>query len=261
MPLSNQTDQANQSNHEIIKLMRNHRSIRKFDAARPVPDDTVKELIETAQCTSTSSNLQAYSVILVKDKAKRAKIAELANHQQHIVEATVFLVFCADLYRLKVAGEIGGMGFDTDHFESFLVSTVDVALMAQTFMLAAESMQMGGVFIGGIRNNMSEMISILQLPELTYPVFGMCIGYPDANHIPDKKPRFETDTVLHIDAYSTDKAHAGITQYDRTMQEYFARRDTNQKSITWSEQVSAKYHDEKRVDIYQVIEGQKFGLK
>ena len=37
--------------------------------------------------------------------------------------------------------------------QQFIIATVDVALTAQNAMIAAESLGLGGVFIGGIRND------------------------------------------------------------------------------------------------------------
>lgn len=246
--------------NDVIKVIRNHRSIRKFKQEQ-VDHDILRQLLNTAQCSSTSSNVQAYSVVKVTDPEKREKIKELTGNQQHVLEAPVFLVFCVDLHRLTQVGEIGGAGFNTDYMESFLVGTVDVALLAQTFLIAAESMGLGGVYIGGIRNNSAKMIELLKLPELTFPLFGMCIGYPDHDHLPDIKPRLATEFILHENEYSSDKNKQGILAYDEVMNEYFKQRNSNRKNSTWSAQISKQYGQPRRVDIRKVLEDQKFGLK
>lgn len=246
--------------NDVIKVIRSHRSIRKFTKA-PVDHDTLAQLLNTAQCSSTSSNVQAYSVVHITDAEKRAKIAELAGNQKHVIEAPAFLVFCIDLQRLTKVGEIGGAGFNTDYMESFLVGAVDVALFAQTFMIAAESIGLGGVYVGGIRNQTAQMIDLLKLPELTFPLFGMCIGYPDEDRLPDVKPRLATEVILHENEYSSAKNEQGILAYDEVMNTYFMRRDSNRKDITWSSQISKQYGQPRRVDIRKVLEDQKFGLK
>jgi FMN reductase (NADPH) len=246
--------------NEVIRVIERHRSIRAFQN-QPVPAGVIEELIGAAQRTSTSSNLQAYSVIWVKDQTKKETIAQLAGQQKHIVECPVFLVFCADLYRLKAAGQIAGNGFDTDYFENYLVAAMDTALLAQSFMLAAESIDLGGVYIGGIRNNLPEMTSLLELPEYTVPLFGMCIGYPDPGRIPDLKPRLATDSILHTDAYDAGKAAEAVHRYDQVMEEYFTKRDSNRKASNWSQQISKKYATTTRTNIRQTAERQQFGLK
>ena len=64
----------------IIKLLTSHRSIRKFKD-RPVDDELIRMIIETAQCAATSSHVQAYTVIRVIDKRIRREIAELSGPQ------------------------------------------------------------------------------------------------------------------------------------------------------------------------------------
>jgi nitroreductase len=57
--------------------------------------------------------------------------------------------------------------------EQFIVATVDTALVGQNTLLAAESMGLGGVFIGAIRNDPKKICDMLNIPENAYPVFGI----------------------------------------------------------------------------------------
>ena len=183
-------------NTDILNSIANHRSIRSF-SDKKVSDEMLLQLVTAAQTAPTSSNVQAYSLIRVKDPEKRQAIATIAGNQKHVVEAPVFLVFCADLYRLKQAGELDGREFNTDYMETFIVSTVDTALVAQNLLVAAELTGLGGVYIGAVRNDMKKVTELLELPPYTYPLFGMCIGYPNLDKYPDKKPRISAESILH----------------------------------------------------------------
>ena len=66
--------------------------------------------------------------------------------------------------------------------EHFIIATVDVALSAQTTVIAAESMGLGICYIGALRNNPAEVSELLALPEHVYPVFGLCIGHPAVSY-------------------------------------------------------------------------------
>ena len=90
-----------------LDLISRHGSVRNY---RPdmVPVETIETIISAAQRTSTSSNMQAYSVVAVMDAAKRARLAELCGNQEHIAQAPVFLAWCADLARLDRACEMRG---------------------------------------------------------------------------------------------------------------------------------------------------------
>ena len=51
-------------NNSMTELMKKHRSIRNFED-RSLPDGLVEKLVSCGQRASTSSNLQAYSIIEV----------------------------------------------------------------------------------------------------------------------------------------------------------------------------------------------------
>lgn len=87
--------------NEVIHLLENHRSIRKY-LNQPVEDAVVERIIRCGQHASTSSFLQAYSVIRVRDSQKREQLAVWCGEQRHVKEAPVFLVFCADLHRWQM---------------------------------------------------------------------------------------------------------------------------------------------------------------
>jgi len=142
----------------MMKLLRSHRSIRKF-TDQPVADDLINEIIRCGQSAATSSNLQATTVIRVQKDATRREIARLAGDQQYVITAGGFLVFCADLHRSAIACEMQKGEFARGMTEHFIIATVDVALFAQNCAIAAESMGLGICYIGGIRNDPNECVN------------------------------------------------------------------------------------------------------
>lgn len=215
----------------IIDCLTAHRSIRRYKDT-PVPDALLEKLVAAAQCASTSSHVQAYSVIIVRDKDVRRQIAELAGPQEWVEKAPVFLVFCADITRLEEACRRHGIQAETGWTEQGLVATVDTALMAQNMMIAAESVGLGGVFIGGIRNDPQTVCRLLEIPDQVYPAFGMCLGYPDQD--PPPKPRLPLDIVLHQDRYDTQKMAKGLDNYDAKVNAYYTARSPALKDRTWT---------------------------
>lgn len=223
------------ANETIERLLR-HRSVRRF-TDEPVGRERLELIIRSAQMASTSSNMQAYSVIAVDDPDKRRQIAEWAGGQRHVEQAPVFLVWCADLYRFGEAVRMHGGSFEPT-LEYFIVSTVDAALAAQNAAVAAESLGLGIVYIGGIRNRLSDVAELLQVPPLVYPVFGMCIGVPADD--PDIRPRLPLEAVLHREAYDAAGQEAYIRQYDETYRQYAAGRKGGTKQTTWSRDMEAR---------------------
>lgn len=230
-------------NSATIDLMLKHRSIRGFTDAR-IKVSVLEKLILAGQAAASSSFIQAYSVIQVKDVDVRAQIARAAGGQIWINEAPEFLVYCADLKRIELACIQQGQGELEGHTEHFLAASVDVALMAQNVLLAAESIGLGGVFIGGIRNDPQLLSDLLELPDQVYPVFGMCLGYPATD--PEVKPRFPVASVLHQEKYQIERVKADVAAYDLQMKQYYESRDDNNRASDWSTQTAKAVQLKKR---------------
>lgn len=220
--------------NQVIKLLKNHRSIRKF-ALEPVSDEMVSAIIEAAGCASTSNFVQAYTVIRVRNKQTRKQLAELAGSQSWVERSPVLLVFCADLKRAEMACSYENSEMVSGFTEQFIIATVDVSLVAQSAMIAAESLGLGGVFIGGIRNNPDKVCDLLRIPEHVYPAFGMCLGYPAGEQ--EQKPRLPVDVVLKEEQYQADEAE--LVKYNEICSDYYRSRSRGSRDETWTSQISA----------------------
>lgn len=244
--------------NDTIKLLQSHRSIRKFTDQK-IPRELLHELIRTGQCAATSNHVQAYSVIHVTNSSNREAIAELAGGQTYIATCSDFLVFCADMKRATNAAERAGADVVRGTTEQLVVASVDTALMAQNVAVAAESEGLGLCYIGGIRNNPSEISNLLGLPEDVYPVFGMCLGYPDQN--PEVKPRLPVGSILMEDYYRNDEAGEQVAGFDDTMNRYYLERSDGNKDTNWSEQLKPLFTSKLRPHMQSFLQSKGFGLK
>lgn len=227
----------------VMDTMLTHASVRQF-TEQAVSVETLERLIRCGQAAASSSFIQAVSVIHVTKPEHRAQIAEVAGGQAWVVAAPVFLVFCADLQRVNYACVKNELGSLNGHTEHFITATVDTALVAQNVLLAAESIGLGGVFIGGIRNNPQVVCDLLTLPEQVYPVFGMCLGWPlQTNTV---KPRFPVQAILHEDSYQQEQVTAQVDRYDQAMQAYYQSRGSNQRLSNWSAPTAAAVQQKQR---------------
>jgi nitroreductase len=130
-----------------------------------LPDGLVELLVAAAQSAPSSSNLQAFSIVAVKDKARKARLAKLAANQKHVEEAPVLLMFAADLARLRhVAVGADEPARGLDYRKSFLVALADAAFAAQNCFIALESLGLGACYIGAMRNHPKEVAEELGLP-------------------------------------------------------------------------------------------------
>lgn len=165
-----------------IELICGHRSIRHF-TDEPISEAQREAIINSARATSSSSFLQCSSIIRITDKALREELVTLTGGQKHVAQAAEFWVFCADFNRHLQICPDAQLGLA----EQLLLGVVDTAMMAQNALIAAESLGLGGVYIGGLRNNIEAVTKLLKLPQHVLPLFGLCLGWPADN--PDLKPR------------------------------------------------------------------------
>jgi nitroreductase len=207
---------------EVLAQQLAHRSVRRYRPEGEVSDDTLSALIAAAQSAPTSGNLQLWSVVAVRDDARRRRLAELAGEQDFIAQAPLFLVWLADLARARqVTSSVGTSTAEgADFVEAALLSFIDVALAAQNASLAAESFGLGTVFVGAIRNKPLEVAAELGLPPNVFPVFGLTVGHPDELAPTAVKPRLPQDAVLHREQYSLDPTH--LDSYEDVLNGFYA---------------------------------------
>ncbi len=184
-----------------IELICGHRSIRHF-TDEPISEAQREAIINSARATSSSSFLQCSSIIRITDKALREELVTLTGGQKHVAQAAEFWVFCADFNRHLQICPDAQLGLA----EQLLLGVVDTAMMAQNALIAAESLGLGGVYIGGLRNNIEAVTKLLKLPQHVLPLFGLCLGWPADN--PDLKPRLPASILVHENSYNRwIKAH------------------------------------------------------
>ncbi|HLO87804.1 MAG TPA: NADPH-dependent oxidoreductase [Nostocaceae cyanobacterium] len=259
--LLNQRYGADTSNVEIaenpslINLF-SHRSVRSY-LSQPLPAGTLETLVAAAQSAATSSNLQTWSVVAVEDTERKAKLSELARGQAHIRQCPLFLVWLADLARLTYIAENQGLPHEgLDYLEMFLMAAIDATLAAQNAVVAAESLGLGTVYIGALRNQPEAVAEVLNLPPRVVAVFGLCVGYPDPEVQTAIKPRLPQAAVLHRETYKLTEqeeaiAYGGrsaIAQYNQTMQAFYTAQNMDVPG-DWSE------HSVKRIATPEALSG------
>ena len=219
--------------NNVIDNMLAHRSIRSY-TDRTVSDEDLSSIIRAVQAVPNWVNLQLVSIIAVKDAGRRERFAELCGYQTHIAEAPVFLVFCADYYRVALACHAKGQKLDEvmQDIDTLLVGAHEVGIAIEAAVVAAESLGMGTVPIGDVRKNAREIIGELQLPKYVFPMLGLCIGYP-AN-TPGFKPRFPKQAVFFEETYNADLKD-GLAEYDTLYAQYLKERPWNNRVGNWTD--------------------------
>jgi nitroreductase len=211
-----------------------HRSVRAY-LPTPLPVGALKLIVVAAQSAATSSNLQVWSVVTVEDEDRKSRLAALAGGQKHIAQAPLFLLFLADLSRLERIAEARGLRAEAhDYLESLLVAVIDAALAAQNAVVAAESLGLGSVYIGAIRNKPAEVAAELGLPPNVLAVFGLCLGYADESTASGVKPRLPQNLVLHKERYNPEIQAEALAAYDEAMRRF--QKSQGIAEIGWTQQ-------------------------
>lgn len=216
--------------NETIKTICHHRSIRAYQATA-LTQAQITTIVSAAQSASSSNFLQCGTIIRITDVNKRKQLAHEAGDQSYVTQAPEFWVFCADFNRhFQIDSSI-----PLEKAEQLLIGCIDTALMAQNAVIAAESLGLGTVYIGGLRNNIDKVTALLELPKYVLPLFGLCLGYPAQD--PQIKPRLPKELIFFENSYQPiDRAL--LKQYDKQMHDYYGHRDTNQKAGGWSDKIA-----------------------
>ncbi|WP_053376099.1 oxygen-insensitive NADPH nitroreductase [Paenibacillus sp. FJAT-27812] len=251
--------------NDTIKMLLNHRSIRSYKD-ESLTDEQIHHIVQSAQSAATSSYVQAYTIIGVKDASKKEKLAELAGNQAYVAKNGHFFVFCLDLHRLELAAELEGAAAEQieqalNSTEMFMIGVIDTALAAQNAVIAAESMGLGICYIGGLRNQLDEVSKLLQTPNRVVPLFGLSVGYP-AN-LSDTKPRLPLANVYHEDGYNQDQSELvdQLQAYDQVISSYYSERTGGARKDRWSEAMAKLLQNPKRLYMKRFLNDKNIPLE
>ena len=245
------------SQKSLIEQMMDHQSIRKF-TTQAIPQEIIDTCVTAGQAAASSSFVQVTSVIQVNSREARTALAEAAGGQAYVESAATFLVFCADLQRNQEICLRQQQQMPTGFTEQTLIASVDTALFAQNVLLAAQSLGLGGVFIGGLRNQPETVTALLNLPQQVFPIFGLCLGYPDQN--PGQKPRLPLSMVLHQEHYSNDGL-AKLASYDKQISDYYQQRSQGKINLTFSQHIIKTVVKEARPHMLPYLRSQGFSTR
>lgn len=224
----------------VLETLLGHRSVRRF-LPDPLPAGTLERLIAAAQSAPSSSNLQLFSVIAVEEAARRERLSLLVGDQRQVREAPLFLAWLADLSRARgMAEHLKAPVEGLEYLDTFLMAVVDAALAAQNVVTAAESLGLGTVYIGALRNRPEEVAQLLAIPTDVFPVFGLVIGRPDPAHRAAIKPRLSQSAVLHRERYQPQPLEP-LERYDEVMRRFYASQSLPQDS--WIRHSTARLRD------------------
>lgn len=221
-----------------LDLLHTHHSDRSF-TDEAITEQDLAAIVEAAYRAPTSINGQQVSVVVVRDAAKRARIAEIAGGQPWIAKAPVFITVLIDFNKTRAGAEAAGtQQIIHESVEGFAVGAVDAGIALGSLMVAARSLGLGIVPIGGFRRDPQAVIDLLELPPLTFPIVGVAIGHIDQPaHC---KPRLPIASFRHDEHYHAEAIAPAIAEYDQTLPEYW-RSIGRGDGLPWSVNTAGPY--------------------
>ncbi|GEL14963.1 NADPH-dependent oxidoreductase [Pediococcus cellicola] len=244
------------STNETLHLLTHHRSIRHFKD-QALSNETIQALLQAAQRTSSSMFMQQFSIISVTDPALKKQFAEITTYPFTQSNGHLFIMV-ADQHRNAFIGQEAHEDTHLLHDgDRSLAAFDDAALAGQSIVTAAESMGLGAVILGSILNDAQQVIDLLHLPKLTFPIFGIAVGYPSEN--PDLKPRLPLSSV-HFENHYQEPDPKELDAYDQTIAAYYAKRSTNTRTETYRHHIlhDMQVSPKKRSQILTVLKNQGF---
>lgn len=222
--------------NDVLRQMAAHRSVRRFKST-PVPDEHIEHAVEAAQMAATSSWIQAYSLLQVRDAGERRSLRQLTGDQEQVESAGAFFAICADVRRHKLVAKRADKPY-VANLEVFLLAVIDATLFAQNLNLAFESLGYGTCYIGGLRTRLPDVDTLLEIPHGVFPLFGLCVG--EAADDPATRPRFDARTIWQKDRIeSVEEQLAHIDDFDALAAEHYAARGLDGRN--WSSGLWRKF--------------------
>ena len=224
--------------NSTIECQLSHRTIRRFSSQR-VSDEVFAELMAVARRTASSRCAQHSSIIRITDQHLKDDMANNAT-QAYMADAPELLLFLVDTHRnQRILDECGSTGYGARSMDAFFEGWTDACLMAQNVVVAAESMGLGTNYFGNVLNDPGRVISLLHLPELTFPVLGLTFGYPAED--PQLKPRMDMSLRVMENGYTEPESWVdALADYDVALHTYYDLRENGRRNDSFTRQMVDK---------------------
>ena len=229
---------------DAIAPLLDRRVVRRY-TDQPVPDSLLDALLAAAQSAPAKSDLQQYSVVVMRDPPRIKQIADWIGTMDWIATAPVFLVWCGDMRRGQRLCEMHDMPHANNNLDTFLNTAVDCSLAMAQFMAAAEAVGLGTCPISYVRSHIERVSPLLGLPSGVYPVAGLSVGWPVFRR--PTSMRLPPSIVVHRERYDDSALPDDVAAYDERRREREPKAPGSLKNtdvyppregVGWSEDVA-----------------------
>jgi FMN reductase [NAD(P)H] len=181
--------------NEIISILRKQKTtnLNEF-TEKIIPDEKIDIIKSSIVHTANTSNRQIYSVIILS--RDQLQILELK-------QGSHAFIFCVDYHRLHKLADYLKKPFDSSYLTQFVSGIVDISLLAQSAIMAANSLGIDTLITNEpYLEYHEELFSKLKLPfENCIPMLIVYLGY-NQNAEKKGKGRLPLDIVFHEGTYN-----------------------------------------------------------
>jgi FMN reductase [NAD(P)H] len=197
---------------DAIAALMDRRVARRY-TDQDIPDSLLDALLAAAQSAPAKSDLQQYSVVVMRDRARIKQIADWIGTMDWIATAPVFLVWCGDMRRGQRLCALHDMQHANNNMDTFLNTAVDCTLAMAQFMAAADAVGLGTCPISYVRSHIERVSPLLGLPSGVYPVAGLSVGWPVFRR--PVSMRLPPSVVVHRERYDDSALETEVSAYDQ----------------------------------------------
>lgn len=196
----------------VINTMLNRKSIRKYK-----PDQPSDEVVHTIARAGQQAPF-AYQLCSLLLSRKR---------EENPFNAPLYFIVCVDSHRFELIMRRRGWQRGSNDLSLLVLGIQDAALMAENMVIAAESLNLGSCFLGGVPYQAKEIIQEFMLPARVFPLVGLAMGYPASD--PPPRPRYPLEFTLFEDQYP-DFTEETIQEAMKVMDEGYLEQDYYRKA-------------------------------
>ena len=197
---------------EFKDIVRNRRAIRQYES-KPVPEETIRELLEITSYAVSAINLQPWKIKVVSDAETKEKLFPATFGQNQVKACSHLFVFCADTDYAgiikTVNASMAAAGVLDPQREAMMEMAANVANGMSPEQRLAWSKEQVYIALGNTLNGAyslglgacpmtafqaPEFAKILGLPDNLVPTVIVSIGYPAEAGGP--KVRRSVDQIL-----------------------------------------------------------------
>ncbi|QUI24157.1 nitroreductase family protein [Vallitalea pronyensis] len=209
----------------IINTINNRISLRKY-RDQDIADKDLDTIIHSAMRAPTAGNMMLYTILVIKDQHTKEQLVKSCDHQPFIAKAPVVLVFLADHQRwydyytycqVKDYCRDNGIDYEEPCEADLLLAASDALIAAQNAVIAAESLNIGSCYIGDIMENYEFHRDLFHLPQWTFPVAMLTLGYYPEDMPRTPRERYAKDYIVFNETYKRLS--------DEALRDMFAKND------------------------------------